>query len=95
MKVLCSHCNYGMVDVPEVELSDRMWSVCPECGAIYIWYVPQDYQETFHRDNHMIKGLFGGFGSGKTTSATAELLDHAFRTPNGKAVVIAPTVKQL
>lgn len=95
MKERCSICQSKELHKPEVETAPYMWSVCPDCGAIYLWYEPQDYQEEFHRDPHMIKGLFGGYGSGKTTMAVAEILDHALNTPNGQAVMVAPTVKQL
>ena len=37
-----------------------MWGQCPDCGAYEIFYEPQDYQMAFHKDTHMIRGLFGG-----------------------------------
>lgn len=95
MKTVCSHCKGKRLFKPELETAEYLWSVCPDCGVVHMWYDPQGYQQAFHIDNHMIKGLFGGYGSGKTTMAVAEVIDHALRTPNGKAVLIAPTVKQL
>lgn len=95
MKEVCYHCRVGKIEVPELETSDKTYAYCPYCGAVRLFYEPQDYQKEFHTDDTMIKANFGGYGSGKSTSSMAELLDHAFQTPNGMACCVAPTVRQL
>ena len=87
----CHVCHIGDVYPKD----GMMWGQCPDCGAYEIFYEPQDYQMAFHKDTHMIRGLFGGYGSGKTTTAVAEIIDHVLSVPNGCTLITAPTMRQL
>jgi DNA-directed RNA polymerase subunit RPC12/RpoP len=56
---ICYHCRVGKIEVPELETSDRTYAYCPYCGAVRLFYEPQDYQKEFHTDKTMIKANFG------------------------------------
>lgn len=88
---MCPNCMMG-----DIKRRDgTMYGVCPDCGAFELMYEPQDYQMKLHKDPHLIRGIFGGFGSGKTTMAVAEIVDHCLSIPNGCTLITANTIKQL
>lgn len=87
----CSRCKFGKLEVEE----GKKFGICEDCGAIEMLYNPQTYQADFHRDTTRYKGLFGGYGTGKTTSAVAEVIDHCISVPNGLTLLLAQTLPNL
>lgn len=89
----CNHCSLGTYEVP---LSGQEWHVtCNECSTVMFCYEPQPYQAEFHEDESKFKAFFGGYGSGKTTTSVAEVIDHVLSTPNGQTLMGAATLPQL
>lgn len=84
--------------------------VCPNCGAIELTYVPQDYQQAIHEVPYQpvidpetgeeyiaiqIIGAFGGYGSGKSKASLQEIFIRALENPGGTGLFTAPTLQQL
>lgn len=59
----------------------------PKCNVYVNTYIPQEHQEALHKDEHVILGNFGGYGSGKTLTSREEVLKHLFITDNANVVV--------
>lgn len=78
--------------VPERHRS-QFYMDCPYCKAITSLYKPQPHQVLFHKDPSPIKAILGGFGSGKSLTADAEVFDHLLTLPGATFLVLAPTVK--
>lgn len=86
-------CGRGYFDIP---ISSQEWHLtCSECNAIIMVYEPLPHQEKFHADPHKYKMFAGGYGSGKTTTACMEAIDHILETPNGTTLIGAETLPQL
>lgn len=66
--------------VPERHRS-QFYMDCPYCKAITSLYKPQPHQVLFHKDPTPIKAILGGFGSGKSLTADAEVFDHLISLP--------------
>lgn len=89
----CHSCKHGHYEEPE---SGQEWHVvCNECGAVFLVYEPLPYQAKFHADPHKYKMFAGGYGSGKTTTACMETIDHILSTPGGATLIGAATLPQL
>lgn len=89
----CENCKFGKYDIP---LSGQEWHlVCDECGTVKMVYEPLPHQEAFHADPHKYKMFAGGYGSGKTTTACMEAIDHIVSTPGGTTLIGADTLPQL
>lgn len=89
----CEACDYGYYELP---VTGQEWHVvCNECEAIRMVYEPEPHQEAFHADPHKYKMFAGGYGSGKTTTACMETIDHILDTPNGATLIGAETLPQL
>lgn len=89
----CTVCNIGTFQEP---INGQEWHLtCDHCNTILWCYTPQDYQAEFHKDRTKIKGFFGGYGSGKTTTCCAETIRHVLETPNGTTLIGAATLPQL
>lgn len=89
----CTECGLGTWEVPP---NGQEWHlVCDECNAIQMVYDPLPHQAKFHADPHKYKGFFGGYGSGKTTTACQETIDHVLITPHGTTLIGAATLPQL
>lgn len=97
MKVLegktCEHCGYGEMEEPLSGLESYL--VCNECKTIEIKYVPMEHQAAFHQDTTKYKMYAGGYGSGKTTTACQETIEHILSTPRGATLIGAATLPQL
>jgi phage terminase large subunit len=65
------------------------------CGYYEFIYTPLPFQKAFHESATMIKGYFGGFGAGKTTSGGAEFIAHVMNVPNGLTLIGAATIAQM
>lgn len=87
----CKVCSSGEM----VRKEGKNYSVCNVCNAAEIHYVPQPHQAEFHSDNHIFKAIFGAYGSGKTTTATIELIRHALSVRDGLSAMLAPTMQML
>lgn len=74
----------------------EFWLECtnPGCNTYINTYIPQAHQESFHKDDHLLTGNFGGYGSGKTLTSREELYKHIFITPNGNSLVGANVSSQ-
>lgn len=104
----CLNCHVGLMRVP---LNNHpAYLECPDCGAIELTYIPQDYQEGIHEVEYtysynpdtgafeidtQIVGAFGGYGSGKSRSSLSEVLLRALENPKGTGLLTAPTLQQL
>lgn len=89
----CHECGYGIYQEP---VKGQEWHVvCDECRAILMVYEPLPHQAAFHADPHKYKMFAGGYGSGKTTTACMETVDHILETPNGTTLIGAETLPQL
>lgn len=88
----CHRCH-GSYKLPD---NGQQWHlVCNECGAILLVYQPLPHQKRFHQDPARIRGFFGGYGSGKTTTTVMEMIRHQLSTPNGTSLMGAATFPQL
>lgn len=87
----CSVCGSGKVLVQD----NLFYGKCDNCGATLIDYTPLHHQRAFHESNAQYRLNIGGFGSGKTTAACAELTLHALSTPNGRSLITAPVLTQV
>lgn len=102
-KIRCQHCKADYLQKP---LDDHpSYLECPTCGALQLTYEPMDYQEVFHRtpyklnDDGSIKnqtfGIFGGYGSAKSTASLHEFFIRALENPGGVGLITAPTLQLL
>lgn len=90
---MCPNCKVGSFEIPP---SHQEWHVvCNECGSIQMCYEPLPHQQVFHEDPHKFKMFAGGYGSGKTTTACMETIDHILDTPRGTTLIGAETLPQL
>ena len=87
----CKLCSSGLMIQPP----DKGYAICNVCECAEILYVPQPHQKAFHEDTHTFKALFGAYGSGKTTTAVLEIIEHVLGTPNGRTAMLAPTMTML
>ena len=87
----CKVCSSGEMITKE----GKNYSVCDVCNAAEINYKPQPHQAEFHSDGHTFKAIFGAYGSGKTTTATMELIRHALSVKDGLSAMLAPTMQML
>jgi PBSX family phage terminase large subunit len=87
----CLHCGYGNL----LESHHPSYKTCDMCNAYELTYVPQPHQVDFHRDKTKIKGIFGGFGSGKSVVTINEDILMSLEYPGTRGLVVAPTVEQL
>ena len=74
----------------------EFWLECtnPGCNTFINTYIPQEHQQSFHKDQHLLTGNFGGYGSGKTLTSRQELYKHIFITPSGTSLVGANVSSQ-
>lgn len=84
----CPVCHSGEVRIPD----NVFYGQCDNCKATLIDYEPLPHQEAFHESTAQYRLNIGGFGSGKTTAACAEIATHAEDTPNGRTLITAPTL---
>lgn len=93
----CHHCKVGTLRKPNDDHPSYL--ICSSCSAIQLTYVPQDYQEEFHRTTTGkgidIIAVFGGFGSGKSRATLSEFLLRALENPRGSGLFAAQTLGQL
>lgn len=90
---VCQNCNFGNMKLPS---NGQEWHlVCSECSAILFCYTPLPHQEQFHRDGTKYLLYAGGYGSGKTTTAAAEMVRLVLSTPKGTSLIGAATLPQL
>lgn len=87
----CKVCSSGEMKTPP----GKSYSVCSLCGASEIHYTPQPHQAEFHKDPHTYKAIFGAYGSGKTTTAVLEFIQHALTVKDGLSAMLAPTIQML
>lgn len=89
----CHRCKVGKYVLPS---NGQEWHlVCQECRAILFCYTPLPHQYNFHADDSKYRMYAGGYGSGKTTTAAAEMLKLVLTTPNGTSLIGAATYNQL
>ena len=104
----CLNCYSSDMQIPQNQ--HPAYIECPNCQAIELTYIPQDYQQESHSvpimeiwDDDMkcfrlrtqIIGFFGGYGSGKSRTSLTEVLLRALENPNGTGLLTAPTLQQL
>lgn len=85
---ICPVCNTGDIVVKD----NTFYGRCENCEATLIDYKPLEHQEAFHHSKAQYRLNIGGYGSGKTTAACAEIAVHAMHTPNGRSLITAPTL---
>lgn len=106
--MLCQNCFTADMVIPYN--NHPAYIECPNCRAIELTYIPQEYQQRYHeaplveiRDKKnkkwtirtSIKGSFGGYGSGKSKTSLSEVLLRALKNPKGTGLLTAPTLQQL
>jgi PBSX family phage terminase large subunit len=84
----CPICATGDVVVKD----NSFYGKCNNCSMTMIDYQPLSHQDAFHESTAQYRLNIGGFGSGKTTAACAEIAIHAMDTPNGRSLITAPTL---
>lgn len=100
----CANCKVGRYELPPDE--HPSYCLCTTCGAMQLTYMPQDYQEEFHRAEYFLNeedgtlknqtlGLFGGYGSAKSTASLWEFFIRALENPRGVGLITAPTLQLL
>ena len=87
----CKVCSTGEYVTPE----GKKYGICNICNSAIILYKPLPHQQLYHQDTHTFKAIFGAYGSGKTTTATIELIRHALAVPYGMSAMLAPTMQML
>ena len=87
----CKMCSTGEYVTPE----GKKYGICNICNSAIIHYKPLPHQQQYHQDTHTFKAIFGAYGSGKTTTATMELIRHALAVPHGMSAMLAPTMQML
>lgn len=87
----CPVCKVGDVKVAH----DVFYGKCDRCEATLIDYVPLPHQQDFHESPAQFRMAIGGFGSGKTTGASAEIAKHALSVKNGRSLITAPILSQV
>lgn len=87
----CPICMQGEVVVPE----ELYFGRCGYCNATLVDYVPLAHQEAFHESNAQYRLNIGGYGSGKTTAACAEIARHVFEVRNARVLITAPILSQV
>lgn len=100
---ICSNCKTGYLEIPPDE--HPSYCLCNTCGAIHLTYEPMDHQMEFHsvpyeyNKDGTIKtqtfGLFGGYGSAKSTAGLQEFFLRCLENPNGVGLISAPTLQLL
>ena len=87
----CPVCRQG-----EVSVADNVfYGKCNYCSATLIDYVPLTHQEDFHNSSAQYRLNIGGYGSGKTTAACAEISHHLFSVKNARVLITAPILSQV
>ena len=81
-------------EIPKENIAS-LSAVCPSCRAYISLYKPQPHQVLFHKDPSPIKAVLGGFGSGKSLTTDAEVVDHVLSIPGSRFLITAPIIKQL
>jgi len=73
------------------------WKECSNtfCGTLVDTFKPFGMQYNFLKDEHKYKGVFGGYGSGKSLAIIEQVIKHALITPGGYVAVIGFTYKQI
>lgn len=99
----CSHCRSGKYIIPPDE--HPSYCLCEACGAMQLTYIPQDYQAEFHATPHkfdedgdirmQIFGIFGGYGSAKSTASLNEVFLRCLENAKGITLITAPTLQLL
>jgi len=87
----CPVCRTGQVKVKD----SLFYGKCDNCEATMINYKPLKHQEDFHKSKARYRLNIGGFGSGKTTAACAEVAKHSFERGNSKVLITAVSLKQV
>lgn len=73
--------------------TSSFWMSCTNtfCGAMVDNFQPFTMQYNFLKDPHTIKGVFGGYGGGKSITIIKDVEKHCFITPNAYVAVIGNT----
>lgn len=65
------------------------------CPTYINTYLPMRHQAVVHRDGHRYKGIFGGYGVGKTTNGLMDDEKHILSTPKGTTLLGCATFPQI
>ena len=97
-KLKCPTCGSDMT--PAINLEGGLstsWMVCTKfnCSTFVDTYVPQEHQRLVHKDPHRDVGVFGGYGSGKTSCTLKDDEKHMLSTPAGTTIVGSAVLSQV
>lgn len=86
--------------VPAVSVNktpSKFWMRCSQrqCKTYVDTYVPLPHQADIHEDSHRYKGVFGGYGSGKTQCTIKDDEKHMLITPMGTTIVGSAVLSQV
>ena len=87
----CPICHTGDIKVSH----NVFYGKCNRCSVTLVDYVPLQHQEAFHQSPAQFRMAIGGFGSGKTTAASAEIAKHALSVKDGRSLITAPILSQV
>jgi ssDNA-binding Zn-finger/Zn-ribbon topoisomerase 1 len=98
-KLKCPQCGAPMKEAISISgKPSKNWMVCtrfPNCKTFIDTYVPLPFQNVIHKDPHRDLGIFGGYGSGKTTVAMKDDEKHILSTPQGETAVGSAVLAQV
>jgi YD repeat-containing protein len=97
-KVRCPRCGSPMVIPTSInETPSSHWLRCSQlsCKTFFDTFVPLDSQMTISLDTHKRVGVFGGYGSGKTSINYKNDEKHIMITENGETLIGAATLVQI
>lgn len=73
------------------------WMKCtrPHCRTYVNTYIPMEHQYLLHMDSSRYSGVFGGYGTGKTTNCMMDDEKHFIITPRGKTLIGSKVLAQV
>ena len=94
----CPRCGASLRPTKALAGGDSIfWRECSNsfCGTLIDTYEPYTMQYNFLKDPHAIKGVFGGYASGKSRTIIKDDEKHMLITPGGHVAVIGFTYRQI
>lgn len=96
--IRCPRCRSSLMSSKSLDGGESpFWKECtnPFCGTMVDTFKPTPMQYNFLKDNHKFKGVFGGFGSGKSFAIIEDVIKHCLITPGAYVGVIGFTFRQI
>lgn len=94
----CPKCGSNLIEAKSLDGGESpFWRECTNtfCGTLVDTFEPTPMQYNFLKDDHKFKGVFGGFGSGKSLAIIEDVIKHVLITPGAYVGVIGFTFRQI